>query len=383
MYGIEDKMEQDSLIFDIKNTNKEINDGLKIVKESIDNVVAIENFTMDSNLQTSLSKCNIILHDLGAEIIVSVESEEELSVTLEGAVDNIWEAIKKLFRLIFTKIGKMFDTVSKFLKLQEARNETLAKRIDTLDDITAFTIKSAESLFKKYSKQMPLYFILGKDLVRKEDIKIYTDMVIESSFILDKSDILFKGYDKGAKDKVSFPPKFGPLSSAKDNTYSNITGIMSKTYTDETIKSNFMYGVLPDECRLLILCEKTLNSEQVVCLHNSAINLNKDLLKKVNKDSIGKLDKPSLVTMKDALVSITSSNSSLDKLKNNLNSEMEKVYKELSTKNKKTENTITTNTTVIANVIEGVVSSHVKHIKVFDSLTDDLINVYKKKSEEK
>lgn len=370
---------------EITNSCRVIDDGLRAIKviENMTkiNTLSIENKTINEDLlNTTLSTLNTSLESIGCGELILGESlslednVNNLNITLEGIAGDIWLAIKKIFEKIAKAMGSFYESIRTFFGATKVKAAETKSKLDELPDLNDFEIeKNTLSKFvDQVKKSLPLFSVMGLDLLSEADFNKYNDCVlIGNRWILENTALLIKGSSSDKPNELQASDKLRLVSNAAPKAFQNVRGIIEKKYT-EKVNSHYLVSMKHNGATIVTI----LKDKSVTKLVHSPLTIDNKNLDTLYRKSLSKLNKNKVHAI---LEMIGKYNEEIDKFKKDSESFQEKLsleFKDLANKQLGSEAIFVTNTNTAGNIMSGIAESLVKHVAVYQMLSDKLTNIY-------
>lgn len=395
MLDINISLEKDSLLYDIQNESKILDDKMFYLDKaeyslekmndfitSNKNLISVESVS-DGDINIAFANFNGFIDDIGYDgkaittYDVSKESLKTLVVAQEGILEDIWKLIKGLLKSIYDSISKMYRSISKFFGLEKSKLEEDETELDKLADLQDFTVvkSSVESLLKKHKNIFKVFLSLGKDILSKDDFVKYSDVVIGNKTLLDDKKLLVEGLKTPAPKLITVNREFlklGPVATT--NLYTNAHGLVNKSHGKE-VNGHLLVNFGTKEAGLITML-KVKDKKFVEIIHSTLTISDNVIDKKINKN-VSKLNKKYLYGIIEIRKNILSEDKTFSDNAAKFEKEIEKAYEEISS-DKDSKDSLVKNTKAIGNILSNTAKVLVDHNDAFDKLYNDVLGIYKK-----
>lgn len=370
---------------EIENNYRVINDGIRAVN-LIDNMVKINSLSLETNVlnnevfKITLNTLNLGLESIGCnELIINEnisleDNVKDVNISIEGVGADIWLAIKKIFEKIGQLMNAFYENIRKFFGVAKVKAIETKSKLDGLPDLSDFEIeKGAQAKFiDKVKKLMPLYSVMGLDILSDSDFKKYNECILVGNrWILENTTLLIKGTNNDTPNSLSTPSKLGLINTHSTKAFQNARGIIEKKYTE---KVNCHYLVAAKHNGAIVVT--ILKDKNVTKLVHSPLTIDNNNLDKLHKKSLSKLNKNRIHGILEMINKLGEEEEKFKKDSDSFKQKLELEFKDLSNKQLGSEAIFTTNTNTAGNIMSTVAEALVKHIAIYQTISDNLTNIY-------
>jgi hypothetical protein len=370
---------------EISNNYRVIDDGVRVISilnnmKAI-NAIGLENINTDKSLfDLTLDTLNIGLESIGSECLVvkdniSFEDNiDNITTSIEGIAADVWLAIKKIFEKISTLLNTFYENIRKFFGVAKIKAAEIKTKLDELPDLNDFEIeKNALAKFiLLVNKSLPLYSAMGLDILSDNDFKKYNECLIDGNrWILSNTELLIKGNKTDTPTSLLAPSKLKLIHDNSSKVFQNVKGILDKKYT-ESINCHFLLSFKHNSANVITI----LKDKSVMKLVHSPLVIDTQSLQSNHKKVLSKLNKNKIHSILEALSKLGEEQDKFKKDNDSFKQKMELEFKDLSNKQLGSEAIFVTNTNTVGNLMSGIGEALVKHMAIYQSLSDKLTTIY-------
>lgn len=370
---------------ELDNSYRVINDGIRVIN-TLNNMSKINSLSLETNIlnndlvKITLNTLNLGLESIGCnELIINEnisleDNVKDINISIEGIGADIWLAIKKIFEKIGNLMNAFYENIRKFFGIAKVKATETKSKLDELPDLNDFEIeKGAQAKFiDKVKKMLPLYSVMGLDILSDSDFQKYNECIlIGNRWILENTTLLIKGTNNDTPNSLSTPSKLKLIDTHSAKAFQNVRGIIEKKYT-EKVNCHYLVAVKHNGAVLITI----LKDKSVTKLVHSPLTIDNKNLDNLHRKSLSKLNKNRIHGILEMINKLGEEEEKFKKDSDSFKQKLELEFKDLANKQLGSEAIFTTNTNTAGNIMSSVAEALVKHIAVYQTISDNLTNIY-------